>query len=256
MNIPSIVEMLQAGVHFGHQTSRWHPKMEEYIFTQRGGIHVINLEKTQAQLEVVFPAIEKLAAEGKEILFVTTKPQARELVIKAAKRCDSPYLVDRWIGGLLTNFTEIKKLLKKYKSLNEQIETGEIEKYTKKEQLDIRRQVEKMEESLGGIASLEKMPEVIFLPALQKEKTTVDEAQKMGVTVIGIADTNANPDRADYVIPANDDAVKSIRMMVELAADAIESGKKQHAIKKAAAEKAAKEKKTASTKKEEKADEK
>lgn len=237
MNIPSIVEMLQAGVHFGHQTSRWHPKMEEYIFTQRGGIHVINLEKTQAQLEVVLPAIEKLAADGKEILFVTTKPQAREIVIKAAARCDSPYLVDRWIGGLLTNFAEIKKLLKKYRSLKEQIESGEIEKYTKKEQLDIKRQVEKMEESLGGIATLEKMPDVIFLPALQKEKTTVDEAQKMGVTVIGIADTNANPDRADYVIPANDDAVKSIRMMVELAADAIESGKKTYAANKAKADK-------------------
>lgn len=235
MKIPSITEMLQAGVHFGHQTSRWHPKMNQYIFTVRNGIHVINLEKTQAELEKTLNVVRSMAAEGKNILFVTTKPQARDLVKQAAIDCGSPYLVDRWLGGMITNFTEIKKLIKSYVDLKEEQRTGELEKYTKKEQLEIAKDLEKKDETLAGLVSLTRMPDAIFVPALQREKTAVVEANKMGVTVIGISDTNANPLKADYVIPANDDAVKSLTMIVNLVAEAIKEGRQEFEQKKAEA---------------------
>lgn len=225
MTIPSILEMLQAGVHFGHQTSRWHPKMKDFIYTDRNNIHVIDLEKTQAQLESVLPAIKKMAAEGKQILFVSTKPQAREVVKAAAIECGMPFLTDRWLGGMLTNFAEIKKLVKKYNTLKEEQRTGELEKYTKKEQLDIAKELEKMDIYLGGLAKLEKMPDALFLPAMQREKTAVMEANRMSVPIIAICDTNANPEKADLVIPANDDAVNSIKMIVNLVAAAVTEGK-------------------------------
>ncbi len=225
MTIPSILEMLQAGVHFGHQTSRWHPKMKDFIYTDRNNIHVIDLEKTRAQLESVLPAIKKMAAEGKQILFVSTKPQAREVVKAAAIECGMPFLTDRWLGGMLTNFGEIKKLVKKYNTLKEEQANGELEKYTKKEQLDIAKELEKMDIYLGGLAKLEKMPDALFLPAMQREKTAVMEANRMHVPVIAICDTNANPEKADLVIPANDDAVNSIKMIVNLVAQAVKEGK-------------------------------
>lgn len=224
MKIPSIVEMLEAGVHFGHQTSRWHPKMKEYIFTERSGVHVIDLQKTREMLEEVLVSVKKMAAEGKQILFVTTKPQATEIVKQAAIDCGMPYLVDRWIGGLLTNFSELKKLIQKYLFLKEQQAQGELEKYTKKEQLEIAKKLEKMDQSLAGLSTLKKNPEALFIPALQKEKTTVIEANKLGIPIIGVCDTNANPKKATYVIPANDDAVKSIQMIVGLVAGAIKEG--------------------------------
>lgn len=217
--------MLQAGVHFGHQTSRWHPKMKDFIYTDRNNIHVIDLEKTRAQLESVLPAIKKMAAEGKQILFVSTKPQAREVVKAAAIECGMPFLTDRWLGGMLTNFGEIKKLVKKYNTLKEEQANGELEKYTKKEQLDIAKELEKMDIYLGGLAKLEKMPDALFLPAMQREKTAVMEANRMHVPVIAICDTNANPEKADLVIPANDDAVNSIKMIVNLVAQAVKEGK-------------------------------
>ncbi len=217
--------MLQAGVHFGHQTSRWHPKMKDFIYTDRNNIHVIDLEKTQAQLESVLPQIKKMAAEGKQILFVSTKPQAREVVKAAAIECGMPFLTDRWLGGMLTNFAEIKKLVKKYNTLKEEQRTGELEKYTKKEQLDIAKELEKMDIYLGGLAKLEKMPDALFLPAMQREKTAVMEANRMHVPIIAICDTNANPEKADLVIPANDDAVNSIKMIVNLVAVAVKEGK-------------------------------
>ena len=224
MKLPSILEMLQAGVHFGHQVSRWHPKMKPFIFTERNGVHVIDLEKTQSALKTVLEDIKKLAQEGKIILFITTKPQAREVVKAVAMDCGMPYLVDRWLGGLLTNFSEMKKLLKKYNQLKDEVASGEIEKYTKKEQLDLARKLEKMSGYLEGISTLEKKPDLIFIPALQREKTAMVEANKMKVPIIAICDTNANPDKADYVIPANDDAVNSIKMIVELVGQAIKEG--------------------------------
>lgn len=225
MKLPSILEMLQAGVHFGHQVSRWHPKMKPFIFTERNGVHVIDLEKTQAQLKEVLESVKRLASEGKLILFVTTKPQAKQIVKEAAESCSMPYMNERWLGGMLTNFPEIKRLLKKYNTLKAEQASGELEKYTKKEQLEFTKELEKKDGYLQGIATLEKMPDVVFLPAMQKEKTAVVEANRMHVPIIAVCDTNANPSKADYVIPANDDAVNSIRMIVNLVAGAIKEGR-------------------------------
>jgi len=224
MKIPSILEMLQAGVHFGHQTTRRHPKMDEFIFTQRNGVHIIDLEKTKLKVEESLVQIQKMAQEGKTILFVSTKPQAKEIVKQAAIDCGMPYLVDRWIGGLITNFSEIKKLIARYNTLKEQQASGELERYTKKEQVDFAKQIEKMDGSLSGLTTLKKLPDVLFIPSLQREKTAVVEATKMRVPIIGISDTNANPDKADLFIPANDDAINSIKMMVNLVAGAIKEG--------------------------------
>jgi len=225
MKIPDILEMLKAGVHFGHQTSRWHPKMKEYIFTQRGGVHVIDLEKTKAVLQGTLEQVKRMASEGQQILFISTKPQAKEIVRQAAMDCGMPFLVTRWIGGLLTNFSEIKKLIRKYVTLKDQQASGELEKYTKKEQVEIGKQLEKMEQPLSGLVSLDKMPDALFVPAVQREKTAVAEANKMNVPIVGVCDTNADPARVTYIIPANDDAVKSIEMSVGLVAEAIKEGR-------------------------------
>jgi len=229
MKYPTVLEMLQAGVHFGHQSSRWHPKMKPYIFTVRNGVHVIDLEKTQEKMEETLMAVKEKAAKGQKILFVSTKPQAKEIVKQAAIDCNMPYLVDRWIGGMLTNFVEIKKLIKKYVSLKEQRESGELEKYTKKEQLQIAKELDKMSGYLEGLLSLEGLPDALFIPALQREKTAVVEANRTGVAIVGIADTNANPDKAEYIIPANDDAVRSIELMVGLVRDAVKEGNAEFA---------------------------
>lgn len=225
MNIPSLLEMLQAGVHFGHKKSRWHPKMAPFIFTERHGVHIINLEETQKQLESVLASVKQLAKEGKTILFVSTKPQAREIVKNAAMEASSPFLVDRWLGGMLTNFQEMRKLVKKYSTLKEQQANGELSKYTKKEQLEIAKELEKMDLYLSGLVDLHRMPDALFIPSVQREKTAMVEAERVGVPVIGICDTNANPDKVDYVIPGNDDAVKSIGLLVNLVAQAIKEGK-------------------------------
>jgi len=225
MKIPSITEMLGAGVHFGHQTSRWHPKMKEYIFTERAGVHVIDLEKTTSQLELVLGQVKELAAQGKKILFATTKPQAREIIKAAALDCGMPYLVDRWVGGLLTNFSEFRRLLKKYLRLIEEQGSGEWEKYTKKEQTRLTKELAKMDQLLSGLKELDHLPDAIFLPSLHKEKTAVTEAIRTKVPVIAVCDTNSNPTKATYIIPANDDATKSIQMIVGLVAEAIKEGK-------------------------------
>ena len=225
MKNPSLLELLEAGVHFGHQTSRWHPKMKPYLYGQRGGVHIIDLEKTQAKLTETLAAVADLAAAGKTILFVTTKPQAAEIVKQAALSCGMPYVVDRWIGGLFTNFTEIKRMITRYVSLKEQQVNGDLEKYTKKERLDIAKELTKKDLSLAGLSALKTMPEVLFAPALQCEKAAVTEARATKVTVIGIADSNANPEQADFAIPGNDDAVKAIKILVNLVAEAINEGK-------------------------------
>ena len=228
VNIPSIAEMLQAGAHFGHKVSRWHPKMKPFIFTTRNGVHVIDLEKTQEKMKETLEAVKKFAQEGKVILFVSTKPQALEIVKQAAISCGMPYLVERWIGGLLTNFVEIKKLLKKYLKLREDKASSAWEKYTKKEQLEFAKELEQLDRSLSGLATLEKIPDVVFIPSLQREKTAVLEANRMHVPVVAICDTNANPAKAAHFIPANDDAIKSIKMMVELTAEAVKEGKVEY----------------------------
>jgi len=225
MQVPNLLEMLQAGAHFGHKKSRWHPKMQPFIFGERHGIHILNLEETQKQLESVLASVKQMAKDGKIILFVSTKPQAREIVKAAALDCGVPYLTERWLGGMLTNFSEMKRLIKKYLRLKEEQATGELEKYTKKERLEIGKEIEKMDTYLGGLSTLEKLPDALFLPSVQQEKTAMQESRAMKVPVIGVCDSNANPRFVEYVIPANDDAVKSITMIVNLVAAAIKEGK-------------------------------
>lgn len=233
MQIPSLVEMLEAGVHFGHKTSRWHPKMKPFIFTERSGVHVLDLQKTQEQLTSVLAIAKQMAAEGKTVLFVTTKPQAKNLLKAAAIDAQSPFLVDRWIGGLLTNFPEFRRLLKKYIGMKTEKETGEWERYTKKERVRIDKELEKMSATLGGLETMDVMPDAIFIPSVQKEKTAISEANKMNVPVFGICDTNANPSKITYPIPANDDAVKSLTLIINLFASAVKEGKAEFEKKKA-----------------------
>ncbi len=216
--------MLQSGVHFGHKNSRWHPKMKPFIFTERNQVHILNLEETEKQLKAILPVVKAMAAEGKKILFVTTKPQAREIVKQAAIDCGMPYLTERWLGGMLTNFSEIKKLIRHYVEMKDKQTKGELSHYTKKEQLEIAKDLEKKDGYLAGLVSLTRMPDALFIPSMQREKTAVTEANSMGIDIIGVCDTNANPDKATYVIPANDDAVKSIEMVVGLIRDAAKEG--------------------------------
>jgi len=241
VKLPTLEEMLKAGVHFGHQKSRWHPKMEQYLFSARNGVHVIDLEKTLVEMEKSLNFVKTLANQGKVILFVGTKKQSKDLVKVAAEACGMPYLVERWIGGMLTNYPEVKTRLRKYKALKEQFATGEIEKYTKREQTTFKKDLEKMEKYLSGLANLEKAPDALYIADMRTEKTALAEAERMKVAVVGVCDSNVNPEKADYIIPANDDAVSSIKLVADLVAEAVNDGKvefeKNRALAKAAAEK-------------------
>lgn len=230
--MPTLLEMLKAGVHFGHQKSRWHPKMERYIFGVRNGVHIIDLEKTQAQLEKALNYVKTLAAKGQIILFVGTKRQARAIIKEAAEKCEMPYLVERWIGGLLTNFEEVKRRLKKYHNLKEQFASGEIEKYTKKEQVTMKKQLEKMDKYLMGLTKLEKMPDAVYIADMRTEKTALAETERTEVPTVAVCDTNTNPEHVNYAIPANDDAVNSIKMIADMVSEAVIEGKKEWEKKK------------------------
>ena len=222
--LPSLEEMLKAGMHFGHTSSRWHPKMAQYIFGLRQGIHIVDLEKTQKLLGEALTFIEGICARGGKVLLVGTKPQAKEAIKKAAEACGMPYVSERWLGGTLTNFTQIKKTVKVLKGLKDQRDKGELRKYTKKEQLLITRQISDMEKKFGGIQNMDKLPEAIFVVDIKTEKTVVDEAVSMGTKVIALCDTNVNPSLIDYVIPSNDDAINAIEMICALVAEAVKSG--------------------------------
>lgn len=241
--MPTLTEMLKAGVHFGHQKSRWHPKMAPYLFGVRSGVHVIDLDKTVEELDKALDYVRSLAAKGKVILFVGTKRQARPLIKAAAEACGMPFLTERWIGGLITNFEECKRRLKKYKSLKDMVETGEIEKYTKHEQSAIKKQIIKMDKYLSGLTSLEKIPDALYLADLRVEKTAAAEAKRMRVPMVAVCDSNVDPTKVEFPIPANDDAVNAIKMVGNLIAEAVNEGKKDFeknaATMKAAAEKQA-----------------
>jgi small subunit ribosomal protein S2 len=225
-NIPSLPDMLKAGVHFGHRTSRWHPKMAQYIFGARSGVHVIDIEQTQSQLETVLSYVEDLVARGGVVLFIGTKSQTQESVAKYAKEANSPYVNTRWLGGTFTNFPEIQKLLKQYLDLKDKREKGELKKYTKLEQLNFDRKIEDLDVKIGGMAEyIKKLPEAIFVVDVRHDKTAVMEARSKGVKVIGIVDTNVNPDLVDHIIPANDDSIGSVTMMLKLMAEAINVGR-------------------------------
>jgi len=223
--IPTTEEMLKAGMHFGHRTSKWHPKMEPFIFGQRLGVHIIDLRKTQKLLAEALEFISKLASENKTILIVGTKDQVKSQVIKAATQADMPYVDNRWIGGTLTNFLVIKKLIKNYLDLKEKKESGKLSKYTKKEQLDFARKIEKLERIVGGMKNIKKIPDALFIWDIKKEKTALAEAKKKGIPVIAICDTNVNPDGVKYIIPGNDDATKAVKLILGLVAEAVKEGK-------------------------------
>lgn len=238
--IPTLVEMLQSGMHFGHTSSRWHPKMKPFIFGERNGIHIIDLEKTQTQLEAALNLLKEIASRGGVILFVGTKIQAKSIVQKYAEACGMPYVNQRWLGGTLTNFHQLKETLKRLKMLKDQREKGELKKYTKKEQLLLNREIEEMEVKVGGIQQITKIPDAIFVIDIRTEKTAVQEAQVTKTKAIAVCDTNVNPAGVDAIIPANDDAVKSIELVCKLACEAIKEGKANAA--KVVADKAAAEK--------------
>ncbi|PIR13085.1 30S ribosomal protein S2 [Candidatus Falkowbacteria bacterium CG11_big_fil_rev_8_21_14_0_20_39_10] len=227
MKIPSLEEMLKSGMHFGHRTGKWHPKMEPFIFTQRNGVYIIDLVKTQKMLTDALEFMKKLAAEGKTILFVGTKNQVKQPMRNAAIAAAMPYVVGKWLGGLLTNFGIIKRSIKNYQDLTENKRAGKLEKYTKKEQLNFDREIAKLEQRVGGLANLTKLPDALFVWDIKKEKTAVAEANKKNIPVIAICDTNVNPEKINYVIPANDDATKAVKLILKSVKEAIEEGKKE-----------------------------
>ncbi|MBI2444729.1 MAG: 30S ribosomal protein S2 [Candidatus Magasanikbacteria bacterium] len=237
--LPTLMELLQAGAHFGHQRSRWHPKMKPYIFGVRHSVHVIDLAATRAALEPALAFVRGLAAAGKIILFVGSKRQAQDSVRAAAQSCSMPYLVERWMGGLLTNFVEVQRRLKKYHELTALLSGSAAERYTKKEQSVFRKQLAQMERYLGGLAGLERLPDALYLSDVRVEKTAVTEARRMRVPIVGVCDTNVNPEKVDYPIPANDDAVNAITLIVNLVAAAVNEGREEFNRQRAAAAPAA-----------------
>ncbi len=223
--LPPLADMLQAGVHFGHQTSKWHPKMKKFIFGSRQGIHIINLEETQKALDAALAYAKKVTMRGGVILFVGTKKQASSIVEKAALGCQMPYVNKRWLGGTLTNFASIATQIRKYKDLKRKHEKGELAKYTKFEQLKISEQIKLLEEKVGGMQELNRIPDAVFILDVKKDKTALTEAVKRGVKVIAVCDSNVDPTDIDFPIPANDDAVKAIEMVANLMSAAIVEGR-------------------------------
>lgn len=221
--MPSIPleQLLAAGTHFGHLTRRWDPKMKEYIFMQKNGIHIIDLKKTQICLDRALEAIRKIVSEGYEVLFVGTKLQAKEIIESEAKRCHQFFVSHRWLGGTLTNFTTIKKSIKHYKNLDKMSTDGTYEKISKKERLTIDREKEKLFSVLGGVEDMKRLPGLVFIVDTKKEHIAVKEARKMGIPIIAMLDTNADPTIIDYPIPANDDAAKSISLITSKIAEVI-----------------------------------
>lgn len=219
------MDMLKAGVHFGHKTSLWNPKMGQYIYTQRNNIHILDLEKTKHKLNDALSFARDLASRGGTILFVGTKRQAKEVVRKAAEAAGMPYVVTRWLGGTFTNFRTIQRTIKKMEKYEKMMADGEIAKYTKKEQLMIAREVEKMKTFFSGIKDMKKLPDAIFVLDTKYDHIPVEEARQSKVKVLGLVDTNSDPSKIDFVIPSNDDAIKVIEFMANTMAAAIVEGK-------------------------------
>ncbi len=240
-NRASVEELLKAGTHFGHLTSRWNPKMRSYVFMERNGIHIIDLTQTQKMLDQAAEAATRFAAQGKTILFAGTKKQAREILRKHATACDMPYVVERWLGGTLTNFQTIRRSIRRMEDLAKMEEDGTLDQLKKKERLMKHRERQKLEKVLTGIAAMPRIPGALFVVDINREHIAVKEARKLGVPIIAIVDTNCDPDLVDFPVPANDDAIKSIDLIASVISSAIQEGSKQREIKKAA-EQAEKEK--------------
>lgn len=224
IKMPSVEDLAKAGAHLGHQTNKRKPKMEPYIYGIKNTIHVIDLEKTVEKLSEAANFLFKIASEGGEILFVGTKPAAQDIVKKYAQEAQLPYITERWLGGTLTNFSSIFSLIKKFNKMIENKEKGDWEKYTKKEQLEKERELDRLERMVGGIRNLEKIPDAIYLIDLQKEKIVVRESQTCKIPTVAMVDTNSNPELVDWPIPSNDDAIKSIDLITKILTEAIKKG--------------------------------
>ena len=210
MAVVAMKQLLEAGVHFGHQTRRWDPRMAEYIFQARNGIHIIDLQKTSKKLDEAYSFVKEQAEEGKTILFVGTKKQAQECVKEAAERCGMYYVDQRWLGGMLTNFKTIRTRVERLKELERMQEDGTFEVLPKKEVIVLKKEMEKLEKNLGGIKEMEEIPGVLFVVDPKKERTAILEAKKLNIPVVGLVDTNCNPEDVDYAIPGNDDAIRAV----------------------------------------------
>ncbi|MAA75213.1 MAG: 30S ribosomal protein S2 [Salinisphaeraceae bacterium] len=225
MSQVSMRQLLEAGVHFGHRTRYWNPKMAPYIFGHRNKIHIINLEETLPMLREAFNYTSRLAANGGTVMFVGTKRAAREAIGKQARRCGMPYVNHRWLGGMLTNFKTVKNSIQRLHDLEQMIEDGSIKKLSKKEGLELTRERDKLERSIGGIKDMTSLPDALFVVDVGFENIAVDEARKLGIPVIAVVDTNCSPDKVDVIIPGNDDAIRAIRIYSESLADAVIAGR-------------------------------
>ena len=226
-NKVEVKELLEAGVHFGHMTRKWDPNMAPYIYMERNGIHIINLYKTAAKIEEANEALKKIAASGRKILFVATKKQAKDIVAEKAKAANMPYITERWPGGMLTNFVTIRKAVKKMNSIDKMKKDGTFETLSKKERLQVDRQRANLEKNLGSISDMVRLPSAIFVVDIMREHIAVTEAKKLGIPVFGIVDTNSDPRKVDFVIPGNDDASKSIDMLLSVVSESIKEGLSQ-----------------------------
>lgn len=225
MAVVAMKQLLEAGVHFGHQTRRWDPKMAEYIFQARNGIHIIDLQKTSKKLDEAYEFIKEQVEEGKTILFVGTKKQAQECMKEAALKCGMYYVDQRWLGGMLTNFGTIQKRIQRLKDLETMAEDGTFDILPKKEVILLKKEMDKLEKNLGGIKEMDKLPGVIFLVDPKKERIAILEAKKLNIPVVGLVDTNCNPEEVDYAIPGNDDAIRAVKLIADVMANAVIEGK-------------------------------
>ncbi|MDD6187218.1 MAG: 30S ribosomal protein S2 [Oscillospiraceae bacterium] len=225
MSSVSMKQLLEAGVHFGHQTRRWNPKMAKYIFTERNGIYIIDLQKTVKMLDTAYDFVKEVSAEGGEILFVGTKKQAQEAIKDEAERCGMHFVNARWLGGMLTNFRTIKTRVARLEQLNKMKEDGTFDLLPKKEVVKLELEIEKLEKNIGGIKNMTELPKAMFVVDTRKEKIAVAEARNLGIPVVAIVDTNCDPDEVDYVIPGNDDAIRAVKLIAAAMADAVIEGR-------------------------------
>ena len=221
MSVISMKQLLEAGVHFGHQTRRWNPKMAEYIYTERNGIYIIDLQKSVGMVDTAYNAVKDVVAAGGTVLFVGTKKQAQDSIKAEAERCGMYYVNERWLGGMLTNFKTIQTRIKRLKEIETMSEDGTFDRLPKKEVIGLRKEWEKLERNLGGIKEMKKIPDAIFVVDPKKERICIQEAHTLGIPLIGIADTNCDPEELDYVIPGNDDAIRAVKLIVSTIADAV-----------------------------------
>ena len=236
MSVISMKQLLEAGVHFGHQTRRWNPKMAPYIYTERNSIHIIDLQKTVGMIDDAYNAVVNIVAEGGTILFVGTKKQAQDAIQSEAERCGMFYVNQRWLGGMLTNFKTIQSRIARLHEIERMSEDGTFEGLPKKEVAALQKEWDKLEKNLGGIKNMKHIPDAIFVVDPKKEKICVQEARTLGVTLIGIADTNSDPEELDYVIPGNDDAIRAVKLIVGKMADAVLEAKQGEQLTDTAAE--------------------